>query len=756
MSIGEAGKVAPDEEFIRVPPGWIDEGIIFKLQIDYIAAGKHDLHCSLQYLHTISNSQYNLNVTLQINGCPSGKYGGRCEQDCSECAPGVECHSFNGVCMCPLGLQGSHCNQSDPQIKVLEPMETEAYVTYGETLTLNCTAYGMPSPRAWSWTKDGQNASLPATTHEETKPYSPSPIAITSIVHAQDTSANGCYVCEFIDRDGNSYRQRVNVTVIAIPEPFIRVPQNHTALVGGNVTFTCEIETEAGTIRWVKGHNRPLDQMITDQADQYEILQPSVGVSQLRILGVGFEDEGGYRCHAGHTFKSPDLIYAEVVLGVQSDPYPECSFQDVISIISGQTLTLRCIVTQAKPAPRLTWRIQEHSVLPETYTKLSEDGYSWNVNTSVRFVPAPRDDGKRVTFSLASPAWNGSREVMATLNVSYVPIVTVSPDPVTINKGEDGTITCSAQANPDHMGYTWTLRCPNKRATNVSTGPTYTFKNINVDYDKANLTCSVGNAIGRTEKTVQIKVTDNSISTGAKLGFSISGGLCIIILLLASIFAHRYRKEIKLWRARRAGKNKEDKEFDVFISYKSSSPDEEFVMRDLIPRLEQDGYRVCVHYRYFLPGKSIIDNISDAVHRSRKTLLLLSPGFIESEWCCYEFQAALSQMLHLQTDLIPVIFKDLGPQENLSPDLQTILRTLSYVTWPGAIQGGRYQTQEDLDCFWSLLWQSLPANPLGREEPVEHHPAQLEREINLESRNRVEEDAGDLSLSGDQVVLLHD
>ena len=112
----------------------------------------------------------------------------------------------------------------------------------------------------------------------------------------------------------------------------------------------------------------------------------------------------------------------------------------------------------------------------------------------------------------------------------------------------------------------------------------------------------------------------------------------------------------------------------------------------------------------------IIDNISDAVHRSRKTLLLLSPGFIESEWCRYEFQAALSEMLHLQTNLIPVIFEDLGPLDNLSLDLQTMLRTLSYVTWPAAVQKGRYQTEADEQRFWNLLWQALPETPLEWEE----------------------------------------
>ena len=144
----------------------------------------------------------------------------------------------------------------------------------------------------------------------------------------------------------------------------------------------------------------------------------------------------------------------------------------------------------------------------------------------------------------------------------------------------------------------------------------------------------------------------------------------------------------------------------------------------------------------------IIDNISDAVHRSRKTLLLLSPGFIESEWCRYEFQAALSEMLHLQTNLIPVIFEDLGPLDNLSLDLQTMLRTLSYVTWPAAVQKGRYQTEADEDRFWNLLWQALPENPLGQREQAGQD------NLELAALSEQEEEFRDLDLPGDRIRML--
>ncbi len=219
------------------------------------------------------------------------------------------------------------------------------------------------------------------------------------------------------------------------------------------------------------------------------------------------------------------------------------------------------------------------------------------------------------------------------------------------------------------------------------------------------------------------------------------------MLVFSVVLAHRFRKEVVLWWSAKTDKTKDGKDFDVFISYKSGTPDEEFVVQELIPRLEQDGYRVCVHYRFFLPGRSIIDNISNAVRLSRKTLLLLTPGFVESEWCRYEFEAALLQMLRRQMDIIPVIFENLGNLENLSEDLQTLLRTLSYITWPGAVLDGRgAQWEADEEQFWKLLRESLPRLPLGLAEPPYDLP-RGEEEVNDEP------EVGNVNVEGVELLI---
>nr|KAG5711789.1 hypothetical protein BaRGS_023553 [Batillaria attramentaria] len=48
------------------------------------------------------------------------------------------------------------------------------------------------------------------------------------------------------------------------------------------------------------------------------------------------------------------------------------------------------------------------------------------------------------------------------------------------------------------------------------------------------------------------------------------------------------------------------KEYDAFISYKSSARDEKFVLQQLYPRLEKDlDFKLCMHFRDFPPGENV-------------------------------------------------------------------------------------------------------------------------------------------------------
>jgi len=74
--------------------------------------------------------------------------------------------------------------------------------------------------------------------------------------------------------------------------------------------------------------------------------------------------------------------------------------------------------------------------------------------------------------------------------------------------------------------------------------------------------------------------------------------------------------------------------YDAFISY--SHQDGNWVRNVLLARLESEGLRVCIDTRDFEVGVPSLVNIENAVDQSRKTLLVLTPNWLASEWTAFE------------------------------------------------------------------------------------------------------------------------
>uniref|UniRef100_A0A668TIC8 TIR domain-containing protein n=1 Tax=Oreochromis aureus TaxID=47969 RepID=A0A668TIC8_OREAU len=129
-------------------------------------------------------------------------------------------------------------------------------------------------------------------------------------------------------------------------------------------------------------------------------------------------------------------------------------------------------------------------------------------------------------------------------------------------------------------------------------------------------------------------------------------------------------------------------QYDAFISY--NTHDEPWVIDKLLPKLEgEQGWRLCLHHRDFEPGKPIIDNITDAIYGSRKTICVISHKYLESEWQC------------IQKDILILVFLDDIPSYLLSPyhRMRKMLKKKTYLSWPRAA--------ENTELFWEKLRQAL-------------------------------------------------
>ncbi|GIY57403.1 protein toll [Caerostris extrusa] len=183
------------------------------------------------------------------------------------------------------------------------------------------------------------------------------------------------------------------------------------------------------------------------------------------------------------------------------------------------------------------------------------------------------------------------------------------------------------------------------------------------------------------------------VAFGVLSKFSLGGGRVIIAWT-------RYERSVKVWLYSHGVtwvKEKDidrDKQFDAFISF--SHKDQDFVIPELIEVIEEKDpdIRLCLHYKHFLPGEFIQENIEKAVQRSKRTVLVpqlskpssysgkpqLSKNFLESEWCLLEFNVAHVQALKDHVPRIIIIkLPDLTEEDELPEEIQLYLNSTTYL-----------------------------------------------------------------------------
>ncbi|XP_068124160.1 toll-like receptor 6 [Hyperolius riggenbachi] len=130
-----------------------------------------------------------------------------------------------------------------------------------------------------------------------------------------------------------------------------------------------------------------------------------------------------------------------------------------------------------------------------------------------------------------------------------------------------------------------------------------------------------------------------------------------------------------------------DKDFDfhAFVSY--SEHDASWVKNVMLPSIESmdNSIRICQHERNFVPGKPIVENIINSIERSYKSIFILSPHFVQSEWCHYELYFAHQQLLTEKKDNLILILLEPIPQYIIPSKyskLKALMTKRTYLEWP--------------------------------------------------------------------------
>ncbi|KAK2863289.1 hypothetical protein Q5P01_002822 [Channa striata] len=151
-------------------------------------------------------------------------------------------------------------------------------------------------------------------------------------------------------------------------------------------------------------------------------------------------------------------------------------------------------------------------------------------------------------------------------------------------------------------------------------------------------------------------------------------------------------------------------QYDAFVSY--NVHDEDWVYRELLPMLEgQQGWKLCLHHRDFEPGKPIIENITDAIYGSRKTICVISRHYLQSEWCSREIQMASFRLFDELEDVLLMVFLEDIPAQQLSPyyRMRRLVKRCTYLSW--------MQASQHPGVFWLNIKRALETAETTTEHP---------------------------------------
>ncbi|KAM9193221.1 toll-like receptor 1 [Mergus octosetaceus] len=146
-------------------------------------------------------------------------------------------------------------------------------------------------------------------------------------------------------------------------------------------------------------------------------------------------------------------------------------------------------------------------------------------------------------------------------------------------------------------------------------------------------------------------------------------------------------------------------QFHAFISY--SERDSVWVKNELIPNLEkgEGSVQLCQHERNFVPGKSIVENIINCIDKSYKSVFVLSPNFVQSEWCHYELYFAHHKLFSENCNSLILILLEPIPQYIIPAryhKLKALMAKRTYLEWP--------KERSKRALFWANLRAAININ----------------------------------------------
>lgn len=148
----------------------------------------------------------------------------------------------------------------------------------------------------------------------------------------------------------------------------------------------------------------------------------------------------------------------------------------------------------------------------------------------------------------------------------------------------------------------------------------------------------------------------------------------------ASYLIHYTKAKLKGYKAL----NSQDSMYDVFVTYDTRDLHvSEWVMKNLRVKLEEEGrLPLCLEERDWPPGVPLVDNLTQSIRYSRKTLFVLTEGYVKTGVFKLAMYLAHQRLLDENMDVIVLLMLEPVLQQSHFLRLRRRLCGKSVVEWP--------------------------------------------------------------------------
>ncbi|GCB72311.1 hypothetical protein scyTo_0006246 [Scyliorhinus torazame] len=130
----------------------------------------------------------------------------------------------------------------------------------------------------------------------------------------------------------------------------------------------------------------------------------------------------------------------------------------------------------------------------------------------------------------------------------------------------------------------------------------------------------------------------------------------------------------------------ESLQYDAFIVFDTTCKAvADWVYQELVVNLESKGphsFKLCLEERDWIPGKSSIENLYDAIYQSRKTIFILTNSYFVSGQLRQAFFFAHQRLLDEKADVILLVLLDQSLRNSKYLQLRKRLCKASVLRWP--------------------------------------------------------------------------